>query len=135
MKCKACGGTGIILVPDDPSPPGVALSPGTMDVEDECPDCDGTGKIPDRWTDQQLDETEDWFDRAVERVKSWLIETVKGFECGLCLDQVNMPSKEFWRQHIKDKHPLAVSVTRAINMGTQTVKQLKFERRRKEVIN
>lgn len=43
--CQKCDGTGIIWIKDDPPPPGVSLSPGTWQIEDDCPKCGGIGEL------------------------------------------------------------------------------------------
>jgi len=44
--CRKCNGTGLIIYEDDPSPAGVALSPGTMDFEEPCSGCVENGICP-----------------------------------------------------------------------------------------
>lgn len=44
--CGRCGGTGYIIYKDDPSPPGVSLSPGSMLFSEPCPSCLGEGLCP-----------------------------------------------------------------------------------------
>ena len=44
--CQKCGGAGYTYYEYDPSPAGVALSPGTMTDADPCPDCIEKGKCP-----------------------------------------------------------------------------------------
>lgn len=42
--CRTCKGCGAFVYEDDPSPPGVALAPGSMTHSDPCPDCTERGR-------------------------------------------------------------------------------------------
>ena len=46
-RCETCEGRGWVSVRFDPSPAGVALSPGWMEDVEPCPDCNPNGTDPE----------------------------------------------------------------------------------------
>jgi DnaJ-class molecular chaperone len=45
VKCPTCDGDCFVLENYDPSPQGVALSSGFMQIEEDCPSCKGKGLV------------------------------------------------------------------------------------------